>query len=209
MWSQLRSAVEDVKEFGTGAISEVSQGVHQGRRIAAQTAAQAPQLAKAAASIVEGRRNRHHLDEGRSTDSGHGNGSGHSDLTDGLAAVTSVTQQAHRPPTSVVPSDDVQIDDSGRRMRSAASSLNAESWSRVPSSMENTLITDDDPKFSAAEPVEGTVPRLMQQEGTQLASSYPGPAPTHVHIGSSTSGRGTAPADASPPSTTALETEEH
>ena len=29
MWQQLRSAVDDVKEFGSGAISEVSQGVNQ------------------------------------------------------------------------------------------------------------------------------------------------------------------------------------
>ena len=31
MWKQLRSAVDDVKEFGTGAISEVSQGVNEVR----------------------------------------------------------------------------------------------------------------------------------------------------------------------------------
>lgn len=31
MWKQLRSAVDDVKEFGSGAISEVSQGVNEVR----------------------------------------------------------------------------------------------------------------------------------------------------------------------------------
>ncbi len=34
MWKQLRSAVDDVKEFSSGAISEVSQGVNEVRLLA-------------------------------------------------------------------------------------------------------------------------------------------------------------------------------